>query len=239
MVTVHGDVDDGFARVADAFAANFTQHGDVGAACAITVDGTVVVDIWGGDADRAAGRAWERDTLVITFSTTKGVTAVTLELLVAAHELGVEEAVVFVQVRDQPGDQGGVPVVRQRLDGVADHSGRGVLQFLHERGYRLGAAQLAQDLDGGALDVFLVSSRAVEKDRQHLLAADAPQREDGADLRGQVAPLQALQDLFQAFRRLERLQCPRSSRPHLDMGVLEKRYDRFASLCPFGSVHSD
>jgi CubicO group peptidase (beta-lactamase class C family) len=73
---VHGDVDDGFGRVADAFASNFSEHGDVGAACALTVNGRAVVDLWGGDADHDAARPWARDTLVLTFSTTKGVTAV-------------------------------------------------------------------------------------------------------------------------------------------------------------------
>jgi CubicO group peptidase (beta-lactamase class C family) len=87
MVTVHGDVDDGFGRVVDAFAANFTERGDVGAACALSIDGRVVVDVWGGDADREAPRAWERDSLVITFSTTKGVTAVVCNRLIEQGRL--------------------------------------------------------------------------------------------------------------------------------------------------------
>src|SRR6476646_6345408 len=87
MVTVHGDVDDGFGRVADAFTANFTEHGDVGAACTLAVDGRVVVDVWGGDADRGAARPWARDTLVITFSTTKGATAVVCNRLIEQGRL--------------------------------------------------------------------------------------------------------------------------------------------------------
>ena len=87
MVTVHGDVDGSFGRVADAFATNFTDHGDVGAACTLWVDGRVVVDIWGGDADRGAAREWERDSLVITFSTTKGVTAVVCNRLMEQGRL--------------------------------------------------------------------------------------------------------------------------------------------------------
>jgi CubicO group peptidase (beta-lactamase class C family) len=87
VVAVHGDVDDGFGRVADAFAANFTEHGDVGAACSLVVDGRVVVDVWGGDADREAGREWEHDTLVITFSTTKGVSAVACNRLIEQGRL--------------------------------------------------------------------------------------------------------------------------------------------------------
>jgi len=87
VVTVHGDVDGSFGRVADAFATNFTDHGDVGAACTLWVDGRVVVDIWGGDADRGAAREWERDSLVITFSTTKGVTAVVCNRLMEQGRL--------------------------------------------------------------------------------------------------------------------------------------------------------
>ena len=87
MVTVHGDVEPGFGRVADAFAANFTEHGDVGAACALWVDGRAVVDVWGGDADRAKERPWERDTLVITFSTTKGATAIVCNRLIEQGRL--------------------------------------------------------------------------------------------------------------------------------------------------------
>jgi CubicO group peptidase (beta-lactamase class C family) len=87
VATVHGDVDGGFGRVADAFATNFTEHGDVGAACTLVVDGRVVVDVWGGDADREARREWEHDTLVITFSTTKGVSAVTCNRLIEQGRL--------------------------------------------------------------------------------------------------------------------------------------------------------
>ncbi|GMU78312.1 MAG: esterase, partial [Acidimicrobiia bacterium] len=75
-VAIHGDVEEGWGAVADAFARNFVDHGDVGAACAVYADGRAMVDVWGGLADRDAARPWARDTLGLTFSTTKGVTAV-------------------------------------------------------------------------------------------------------------------------------------------------------------------
>ena len=84
---VHGGADEGWGAVADAFARNFTEHGDVGAACAVYVDGVAVVDLWGGLADREANRAWGRDTLCITFSTTKGVTAVVCNRLIEQGRL--------------------------------------------------------------------------------------------------------------------------------------------------------
>lgn len=81
---VHGHCDEKFAAVRRAFAENLASNGDVGAAVAVTIDGETVVDLWGGWADRARTRPWERDTLVTVYSTTKGLTAI------AAHRL-VEE----------------------------------------------------------------------------------------------------------------------------------------------------
>jgi CubicO group peptidase (beta-lactamase class C family) len=68
--------------VREAFAANFTRHGDVGAACAVYHRGRLVVDVWGGLADRAAARAWAHDTLTLVFSTTKGLAATCILQLV-------------------------------------------------------------------------------------------------------------------------------------------------------------
>jgi len=90
---VHGGADEGWAAVADAFARNFTDHGDVGAACTVYADGEAVVDLWGGLADRAAEKPWQRDTLGITFSTTKGVTAVVCNRLIEQGLLDPEAPV--------------------------------------------------------------------------------------------------------------------------------------------------
>ena len=58
---IHGDADDGFGAVADAFAANFTDHGELGAALVVYVGGRKVVDLWGGIADRADRAPLVRD----------------------------------------------------------------------------------------------------------------------------------------------------------------------------------
>jgi len=79
--TLRGFVAPGFGAVGDAFAANFDRYGDVGAACAIFVDGDPVVDLHGGFADRAQTRPWSQDTITLIFSATKGVTAVCIHLL--------------------------------------------------------------------------------------------------------------------------------------------------------------
>lgn len=87
MAGVHGEVAAGFERVADAFLENLASPDEVGAACCVYLDGAPVVDLWGGLADRAAARAWGRDTIVIVFSCTKGVTAVAANRLIAEGRL--------------------------------------------------------------------------------------------------------------------------------------------------------
>src|SRR5881296_3102792 len=79
---IHGRCDPRFLAVRDAFAANFAAGREVGASFAATVEGESVVDLWGGSADAARTRAWERDTIVNVFSTTKAMTALCAHLLV-------------------------------------------------------------------------------------------------------------------------------------------------------------
>ena len=72
---------EGFEPVRDAFEANFTDPGELGAAVAVVVDGRPVVDLWGGLADAHTERAWSRDTPVLVYSATKGPTATCALLL--------------------------------------------------------------------------------------------------------------------------------------------------------------
>jgi len=90
---ISGTVDHGFEPVREAFAANFEDNGDVGAAVCLYRDGRPVVDLWGGIADVASGRAWERDSIVMVFSTTKGMTAVVANLLVERGKLDLDAPV--------------------------------------------------------------------------------------------------------------------------------------------------
>lgn len=77
---VHGFVQDRFAPVRKAFEANFAA-GDLGASFCATAEGETVVDLWGGWADPAHTRPWEKDTIVNVYSTTKTMTALTALLL--------------------------------------------------------------------------------------------------------------------------------------------------------------
>jgi CubicO group peptidase (beta-lactamase class C family) len=78
---IHGHCDPRFAAVRTAFEENFRDRGELGAAVAVTVGGETVVDLWGGWADAARTRPWERDTLVNVWSTTKGPTALCAHVL--------------------------------------------------------------------------------------------------------------------------------------------------------------
>jgi CubicO group peptidase (beta-lactamase class C family) len=93
MTDVDGFVEEGFGGVADAFRTNFDEHGDVGAAVSVYSGGRPVVDLWGGVADRAAERPWSRDTIVLVYSCTKGVSAVCANLLIERGLLDPDEPV--------------------------------------------------------------------------------------------------------------------------------------------------
>jgi CubicO group peptidase (beta-lactamase class C family) len=90
MSHVVGLVEDGWGRVADAFRTSFEAGKDLGAACCVYVDGRAVVDLWGGLADREKNRPWERDTVALVASTTKGATAICAHLLVQRGQLDLD-----------------------------------------------------------------------------------------------------------------------------------------------------
>ncbi|AXK36465.1 class A beta-lactamase-related serine hydrolase [Streptomyces armeniacus] len=87
MVDVQGTVADGFEAVRDAFAANFTERGDTGAAFAVHRGGHPVVDLWGGAKDRTQpAQPWTSGTAVLLRSATKGPAAAVPHLL---HQRGL------------------------------------------------------------------------------------------------------------------------------------------------------
>ena len=93
MTEIHGHADPRFAGVRDAFAANFARGEDVGASVAVTLGGELVVDLWGGHADAAKTRPWQRDTIVNVYSTTKTMTALCALLLADRDELDLAQKV--------------------------------------------------------------------------------------------------------------------------------------------------
>jgi len=95
-LAIEGTVAPGFEHVRDAFASNFSRgdaYEDVGASLAVYRGGRCVVDLWGGYRDSGRTRAWTRDTLINVWSTTKGVTALAVALLVDRGKLSYADAV--------------------------------------------------------------------------------------------------------------------------------------------------
>ncbi|MPZ83821.1 MAG: serine hydrolase [Actinophytocola sp.] len=86
---VGGSCDPRFVRVREEFERNLAERGEVGASVCVLVDGEPVVDLWGGVVDRASGREWERDTVSVVFSTTKGVTALCAHILLSRGQLAL------------------------------------------------------------------------------------------------------------------------------------------------------
>ena len=93
MTKIDGYVATEFEPVLDAFAQNFDEQGEVGAAVSVYLDGRPVVDLWGGLADPTLGTPWREDSLVLVYSATKGVTAVCANLLIERGLLDPEAPV--------------------------------------------------------------------------------------------------------------------------------------------------
>lgn len=93
MGDTHGWTAPGFEGVRDAFDKNFADGAEVGAAFSAYHRGQKVVDVWGGIADQATGRAWEEDTIIPVFSTTKGMTAICANQLAQQGRLDTDAPV--------------------------------------------------------------------------------------------------------------------------------------------------
>jgi CubicO group peptidase (beta-lactamase class C family) len=123
VADIGGWVERDFEPVLDAFAANFDERGEVGAAVCVHVAGRPVVDLWGGLADATAGRPWESDTVTLVYSSTKGVTSVCANLLIERGRLDPDATVAHywpefaangkdaITVRQVMSDQAGLPYV--------------------------------------------------------------------------------------------------------------------------------
>lgn len=72
-IPVHGEFDEKFSATIEQFAQNFKSGADTGASFAMSVDGEMVVDVWGGHTDAGKQVPWQADTIVNVWSSTKTV----------------------------------------------------------------------------------------------------------------------------------------------------------------------
>jgi CubicO group peptidase (beta-lactamase class C family) len=125
--TITGLVEPGFEAVRDAFARNFEQGRERGAAFCAHIEGRKVVDLYGGAFDGAGTRPYGPEALQLVFSTTKGATAICANLLAQRGLLDMDAPVSaywpeFAQagkgsmpVRFLLCHQAGVPAIDRRL----------------------------------------------------------------------------------------------------------------------------
>ncbi len=92
-VRIGGQVASGFEQVRHEFERNFAVRGEIGAAVAAYWRGEKVVDLWGGRRSPYSDDRWEEDTMVVVFSTTKGLSAMTLAMANARGLLDYEAPV--------------------------------------------------------------------------------------------------------------------------------------------------
>lgn len=88
---IDGVCDPRFSAVAREFERNFRERGEAGAAVSLTLGGETLVDLWGGMA--AEDRPWQRDTVCVVFSCTKGATAICAHILASRGLLDIEAPV--------------------------------------------------------------------------------------------------------------------------------------------------
>jgi CubicO group peptidase (beta-lactamase class C family) len=91
MKAVVGHADPAFRKVEMAFREQLQNTPGGGAVC-VYHRGRKVVDLWGGVRDDE-GNLWQQDTLSVSFSTTKGVTATLLHQLVAEGKVEYDKPV--------------------------------------------------------------------------------------------------------------------------------------------------
>ncbi|HTO08970.1 MAG TPA: serine hydrolase domain-containing protein [Myxococcota bacterium] len=90
---IQGTCDARFLPVAAEFEKNFSARGEVGASLCATLEGRTVLDLWGGSADPARNLPWQRDTVSIVFSCTKGAVAICAHVLASRGLLDLEAPV--------------------------------------------------------------------------------------------------------------------------------------------------
>ncbi len=113
-----------FALVREVFERNFAERGEVGASVCVYHDGEPVVDLWGGLSNRTTRAPWERDTIGLVWSGTKGAVAFAANILVARGVIDLDAPVAsywpkfaangkdVIPVRWLLDHQAGLPVIR-------------------------------------------------------------------------------------------------------------------------------
>jgi CubicO group peptidase (beta-lactamase class C family) len=123
-----GTCDERFAPVRQAFAENFSRLGERGGAVSVVAEGKTVVDLWGGWADVARSRLWQRETIVNFFSVSKALCAIAAMRVVETGRIKLDEPVAVlwpefakngksaITFRELLSHRAGLPALREPLE---------------------------------------------------------------------------------------------------------------------------
>lgn len=89
---VEGSCDPQWEDLLYTFVDNFRQRNERGASLCVRVGGEPVIDVWGGVGGRD-NRRWEKDSISVVFSATKGATALCAHVLASRGDLDLDAPV--------------------------------------------------------------------------------------------------------------------------------------------------
>jgi len=78
---IDGFSDPKFNKLRDAYEKNFNEELDVGSSLGISLNGEIVVNLWGGYKDKDYKSHWEEDTIINVWSSTKNMASLCALLL--------------------------------------------------------------------------------------------------------------------------------------------------------------
>jgi len=93
VAEISGYCNEPFGKLVDVLSSTLDSGGDLGASVALTVDGEMVADFWGGFVDQERTTPWQEHTLVNVWSTTKTMTSLSALVLADRGELDLDAPV--------------------------------------------------------------------------------------------------------------------------------------------------
>ena len=93
MTFVKGYCDSKFKEIEDILRDSIESGYEIGASVAVSYNKEMIVDLHGGFKDESKNIAWDKDTIVNTYSVTKGVTAICIAMLIDRGQLDVNKKV--------------------------------------------------------------------------------------------------------------------------------------------------
>ncbi|SMQ85513.1 CubicO group peptidase, beta-lactamase class C family [Devosia lucknowensis] len=200
--TIGGHSDSRFEPVAQAFRDNFRLRNELGGAVAIYYRNELVVDLWGGIADKQSGAPWRADTLTLMMSVAKGISTICVAMLVDRGQLSLDAPVSLywpefaaegkgaITVREALGHLAGIPVTDLAVPGDFYHWDRmvaaianqkplwpvGEKQVYHSSTLGFIAGELVHRVTGRSIGTFLRDEICAPRGLDYFIGMNAEQQ---------------------------------------------------------------